>query len=207
MQGVYAYDPTANANRFPAIAKFNTAKQGDTTRSLNVAVAHLGTLDQLADALSNNDVRAFNVVSNKIATQFGTTAPTNFNTAKQIVADEIVKAVVGAGGGVNDRQEAANNVTAASTPEQLKGVIQTYKHLMTGQLGGLEQQYEAATGGLKDYRTKYLTPETIRELEGGQGVPGTAEIPTFADPSDPAFQTLPPGTQFKTGDGRTMVKH
>ena len=37
------------------------------------------------------------------------------------------------------------------------GVIGTYKDLFAGQLIGLEKQYEASTGGRKDFRTRLLT--------------------------------------------------
>jgi hypothetical protein len=129
-----------------ALKAFTSGKQGNSVRSFNVAISHLDTLDKLSDALGNNDVKAVNSIANAFATQTGNPAPTNFNAAKKIVADEIVKAIVGSGGGVADREEAASTVSAANSPEQLKGVINTYKELMRGQLGGLRLQYEQSTG-------------------------------------------------------------
>src|SRR5579885_1451082 len=132
--------------RGAAVTAFATGKQGQIINSFNVATNHLKTLEKLADALENNDVKAFNRVANAWAEQFGGTAPNNFNSAKQIVGSEIVKAIVGSGGGVTDRQEAQSVLDAAKTPEQVKGAIQTIRELMAGQLRGLKKQYEDTTG-------------------------------------------------------------
>ena len=154
-----SYSGATFANVKQAQQKFNVGKQGDTVRSLNVATNHLDTLGGLADALNNNDIQALNKVSNIWKTQTGQVAPTNFEGAKKIVADEVVKAIVGSGGGVADREEAARSIQAASSPQQLKGIINTYKDLMHGQLTGLRQQYETSTGK-KDFN-KYLSPSVL----------------------------------------------
>jgi hypothetical protein len=129
-----------------AAKDFATGKPGNSVRSFNVALSHLDTLGNLATALDNGDTQLVNKVANAYATQTGAAAPVNFEAAKKIVGDEIVKAIVGSGGGVADREEAAKTISAASSPKQLAGVIGTYKELMRGQLGGLRQQYEQSTG-------------------------------------------------------------
>lgn len=152
------YDVATHQTVQKAMKDFGTGKQGNTVRSFNVGLTHLDTLGKLADALNNGDTQLINKISNAVATQTGSTAPTNFEAAKKIVGDEIVKAIVGAGGGVADREDMAKQVSAANTPAQLKGVINTFKELMVGQLGGLEQQYESSTKR-KDFADKYLSPE------------------------------------------------
>lgn len=157
------YNPNFNANQFPAVTKFNTGLQGNQTRFLNVATAHLDTLGQLATALQNGDTKAINALQNTFKDQFGQPAPTNFDTAKQIVGNEVVKAVVGAGGTGADRDKAHQVINSAKSPEQLQGAINTYKTLMSGQLQGLQQQYKASTGR-DDFQTRYLTPQAISAL-------------------------------------------
>lgn len=136
---------------------FATGKQGQQVKSFNVALSHLDTLGQLADGLQNNDIQLVNRVGNYFATQTGAPAPTNFNAAKTVVGNEIVKAIVGSGGGVGDRDKAEQAINAAQSPAQLKGVIDTYKQLMGGQLEGLRQQYEVSTKR-KDF-DRMLSPE------------------------------------------------
>lgn len=147
-----------------SLKDFATGKQGNSVRSFNVALSHLDTLGTLADALHNKDSQAINKIGNFVGTQLGAPAVTNFVAAKKIVADEIVKAIVGSGGGVTDREEAAKTIAAANSPAQLKGVIDTYKTLMNGQLHGLRQQYETTTKR-KDFN-KFLSPEAQKYSNG-----------------------------------------
>jgi hypothetical protein len=156
-------------------AKADTAAQAATVKDFssgmsarkvtanNTAINHLNTMEKLADDLNNSDVRVFNAAANAIGKQFGTTAPTNFDAARQLVASEVIKAVVANGGGVTERQEAQEQFARANTPTQLKGVINTYRELLGGQLSSLGQQYETGTGR-KDF-TKKLSPETAKILE------------------------------------------
>lgn len=128
-----------------ATTAFATGKQGQAVNSFNVATNHLQTLSRLVDALQNNDIQAVNRIGNAFASETGNPAPNNFETAKQIVGNEIVKAIVGAGGGVGDRDKAQAVLDNANSPAQLKGAISTLTELMGGQLKGLKQQYEQTT--------------------------------------------------------------
>jgi len=135
---------------------FATGPEAKAVRSFNVGISHLGTLEGLINALDNRDIQAINKFGNMVASQTGQKAPTEFNAAKKIVSDEIVKAIVGTGGGVADREEAAKTIDASNSPAQLRGVIQTYKELMKGQLEGLAEQY-ARTTGKNDFEERFLT--------------------------------------------------
>lgn len=150
---------------------FTSGKQGTTIRSLNVATDHLDTLDNLGKALKNGDVRQFNKLAQAIASETGEAAPTNFDAAKKIVADEVVKAIVGSGGGVSDREEAAKAFDKVSSPEQLSGAIQTAKKLMKGQLKGIKKQYEASTGK-QDFEDRFLTGDAKNLEDASTGKKG-----------------------------------
>ena len=171
-----------------AVKDFSTGIQGRQVNAFNTAIDHLSTMDKLSDALQNNDIKAFNSLGNVIAKQTGQPAPVNFDAAKQIVTAEIIKAVVASGGGVKERQEAENNFAAANSPVQLKGVINTYKQLLGGQLNSLGLQYENTTGR-KDFDKK-LTGEakqafsTVRQQHtGGVMAPPAAVDMLKRDPS------------------------
>lgn len=175
-QAYPTYDTSQYGSKVKARNDFSTGKNGNTVRSLNVAVQHLDQLGQLSEAMGNGDVQMVNKIGNYFATQTGQPAPSNFNAAKQIVGDEIVKAIVGSGGGVSDREEAAHNISAASSPQQLSGVIKIYQRLLSGQLSGLKQQYEKSTG-LPDFED-YLAPETKAKLQAHQAAPAMSAAPT-----------------------------
>lgn len=171
------YDPTVYTERNAASRAFSPAgKSGQAVKSFNVGLTHLDTLSQLGDDLGNGSIPVLNSVGNYVAQQTGGTAQTNFNAAKNIVTDEVVKAIVGGGGGVGDRDKAAATINAAQTPEQLQQAISTVKTLMGGQLVGLQQSYTAGTG--RNDFAKYLSPAAQKALQALQQTsPGGAGAP------------------------------
>lgn len=184
---------TAKAER-----DFSTGKQGQAINSFNVGIAHLNTLDNLVEALGNTDVKFVNRAKQRFSEEFGATAPTNFDAAKAIVGDEVIKAIVGGGGALADRENAQNQLDRAKTPAQLRGVIKTYKDLMGGQLRGLEKQYENNTGR-EDFDEKLL-PATKRELGMADGAHKGAALPADL----PAAAGLPNGAKAKNAKGEVV---
>jgi hypothetical protein len=141
--------------------RFLSGPQGNTIRSLNVVVSHLQTMQTLGSALKNGDFVAFNRLAQTVAEQTGQPAPTNFDTAKQIVGAEVIKALGVAGAGTqSERQEAADAFNRARSPEQLNQAIGVARQLLRGQLKGLKQQYVAATGLPAPSLDDMLSPET-----------------------------------------------
>jgi hypothetical protein len=169
MSAVAKYDPTYNQNDFGARAKaikdFSTGPQGNIVRSFDVAVDHLDTLQKAADAMKNGDTKVLNAIRNAWREQTGSDLPTNFKSLVPLVSGEIAKAVIGSNNALSDREELRANLQAAQSPEQIGGVISSYKALMGGQLKGLKKQYEESTGK-KDFEHR-IRDATRRELEGG----------------------------------------
>lgn len=184
------YDAKQYGVMSAAEKEFTSRKKGDTTRALNVAVDHLGTLQQVSDALENRDTRLFNQAGNFIALQTGHPAPTDFAAVKRIVADELTKAVLGSAGALGDRTAVDSALNSANSPAQLKQVIDRYKQLMGGQLNGLEQQYTASTGK-KDFRDRFLTPATRAAL--GVAAPASAAPAAAAASVGVKFLGFEPG--------------
>lgn len=171
-QRVLELNPEYHGEEFPkrqaAYKAFASGKQGDQVRSFNVGISHLNTVAELADALGNGDTPALNRISQAIAEATGGAAPTNLETAKEVVKAEIVKAVSGAGGGAGDRERALAGIDKAASPAQLKGAIGVAQKLMGGQLGGLRRQYEQSTGR-KDFES-LLSPDAAPYLATKEGM-------------------------------------
>ena len=141
-----------------ALKDFSAGPSSKRVTANNTALNHLETMDRLAGDLANSEIRIVNAAGNAFARATGSPAPTSFDAAKQLVAAEVIKAVVQNGGGVTERKEAADSIKSANGPEQLRAVIQTYRELLGGQLTSLAQQYETGTGR-KDFEKK-LSPAT-----------------------------------------------
>jgi hypothetical protein len=202
MSRVSELNPAYNGAEFPTRMKaykdFSTGTQGKAVKSFNVAIAHLDTLSKLSDALENGDMKAINRVSNFFKEQTGKAAPTNFEAGKKIVADELVKAIVGSGGALADREETAKTVNAANSPAQLKGVIDTYQELMAGQLGGLGKQYSETTGR-SDF-DRYLSEEAKSVLERINSKPKeSGGVASFATEAEAEAAGIAPGTKVIIG--------
>ena len=88
-------------------------------------------------------------------------------------------AVVPGVGALADRKALKDTIMAKSSPAQIQGVIKQYKELLGGQLGGLEQQYSAATRKT-DFKQRYLTPEAVAALAPSASSSAAAGIPQAA---------------------------
>jgi len=151
-----------------ALKNFSTGVEGRKTRSLNTAMAHLESMKEWSLALNNSDVRKINAVKQELSKEFGDPDVTNFDFAKQIVADEVLVSVVQAGGSMQERQELAESFDRANTPDQLLGVIETAHELMAGQLESLALQYESSVGKKLAKRNPFvdkLSPKTKKLFE------------------------------------------
>ena len=155
------FDATAFSTRKSANTAFTTGIQGRQLLAFGSAVKHLETLGGLIDALKNKDTIQLNRLNNIWEKQTGQSAVTNFEAAKGIVAKEIMKSIVTGGGGVEERQELSKLLDAAKSPEQLRGVVDTYYELMKAQQENLIIQRDAAglpRSSLPDY-TKHTADE------------------------------------------------
>lgn len=158
-----------------AFRDFGTGSQGNVARSLNVSVEHLETLRELGEALQNGDVNAINAAKQSWQEAFGTAAPTNFDTAKAIVADEVAKGVIGGQTAQQDRETLAASLRRSRSPAQIIGSIKTFQDLLGGQLRGLRGQYERTTRR-KDFDDAFLSDRTRKALGAG-GKPKAAADP------------------------------
>jgi hypothetical protein len=157
------YDETKFATVQQARKNFTTGKQGDSVRSMNVAIDHLDTLREAGQALQNGNLPIFNKIANEYTKNTGDNRLTDFNGIKSIVGSEVAKAVAGGQMALADREEIRKELDAANSPQQLAGVIKRMQQLLGGQLKGLKTQYEDA--GLRDFDKK-LTPRTKSVLGG-----------------------------------------
>ena len=146
-----------------ALKNFSTGVEGRKTRSLNTAMAHLESMKEWSIALKNSDVRKVNAVKQELSKEFGDPDVTNFDFAKQIVADEVLVSVVQAGGSMQERDKLQESFDRANSPDQLLGVIETAHELMAGQLESLALQYESSVGEKLAKRNPFvnkLSPKT-----------------------------------------------
>lgn len=212
---------------------FGSGSQGNTIRSLNVAIDHTDVLKQLGDALKNNDVQKINALKSRVMAELGYEGPVNFDVAKKIVADEVIKAVLGNNVGTGAEREAMQkDFDRANSPEQLNGVVETARRLMLGQMRGLEFQYAGQDEKRReDFRSKLFdhTKESLESTDKGASAahrgsqeghvvpigpaqqaapaPGKGGTFTLRKGSEQAdYDSLPSGAEFTGPDGKLRKK-
>lgn len=208
MERVNQINPKYNAMNYETAKKtqeaFAVGAEGKSMKSISTSIDHMQTLRELGEALNNGNTQMFNQVAQAWAKRTGKAAPTNFEAAKNIIGGEIVKGIVGAGGGEGDREKAQGALDAVGSPSQIGGALDTVTDLLGGQLKGLEQQYKAGTNGRSDFREKYLTPEAQKAFEahGGGGKSGGASFDVPApDGKTYSFPNQKAADEFKKRAG------
>jgi hypothetical protein len=130
------------------MSKFMTSgKGGQTITAYNTANDHLELLGKAMDALQNGDVQGLNRLSNAFKQQFGSSAPTNVKAVKAMLAGELANVAKVTGATDPEIQEQKNNLDLASSPEQIKGFIETNHDLMDQKAYEMYQQYQQGEQG------------------------------------------------------------
>jgi len=187
-----------------ALRDFSAGPSSRRVTANNTAINHLDTMGKLATDLGNSDIRVVNAAATAFAKATGAPAPASFDAARQLVAAEVIKAVVANGGGTKERAEAADQFARANSPAQLKSVINTYKELLGGQLDTLGLQCESGTGR-KDFESK-LTPATKKVFDSMRGKTEAPAAGPVKISSDADYNKLPSGAMFIAPDGSQRRK-
>ena len=167
-------------------------------QAFNTVANHLETLDELSKAMQSENIPAANRAVNFFRTGLGHSEVTNFDAAKQAVSAEVVKAITGTGGALSDRQEAEAIFSAAKSPEQMAGAIQTVKQLIAGRLDTAKALYKAGTR--KDNFEELLPPVArsyFADYLGQRDGTAPAVAPAAGSPKD--------GDKATSNSGKPMI--
>jgi hypothetical protein len=140
-----------------------SGKDAATIRSLTVVKNHLDLMDALIGRLPDtSDVKAFNWAVISLAKQMTNEDVSDFNAAKQLVVQEVLKAVSGTGASAEaDRRELEDVFDPAKSKAALYHVTHTIKDLVSGQVEGLTTQYGKYKPATEVMAT---SPETLKSL-------------------------------------------
>ena len=168
------FDATKYGGRAAAIRTFSSGPEARNVTALNTVIGHLGTLDEAASALQNKDLRAFNSVANRLATELGDPRVQNFDTAKQAVAEETMRVFRQVGASELEARQWGQRITSSGSPQQLRGVISTLGDLLDSRIKAIGQQYERTAN--QQGNPARVDPENVRVLDRlrGGGTPARA---------------------------------
>jgi len=168
LQQVHQYDPTFNSTRAATWKEFTTGKAAGNITSINTSLAHIGTLDELADAMKNKDIPRLNQVINFVKTNTGKEDVNNFETARLAVGDELMRTFRVVGASEKESEAWQKRFAAANSPEQLKGAIKTAAELLKGRIDAVNDQWKRGTQLTTDF-PEILSPKSRAVMERIQG--------------------------------------
>lgn len=208
-----ARDYSASKRLLDGYASTAANSAGGQMNATNTAVQHVEQLRKLAVALQNNDIPAANAVRNYVQTALGKPEPGNVKTAAMIVGDELVKAVIGAGGAVSDREKILERLSNTQSPDQMAGALDTLTGLLGGSVNSRRRQYLSVTKRSEDEFEQMLSPEALdalsqylkkEERRGGKKADAAKEdAATPAKPGDAAAAPVAPPPPI-THDGKPL---
>jgi hypothetical protein len=146
-----SFDAKEYAVRMSTRRDFSSGNAAKNARSLNTAVHHLDTLKKAGDELQNRSLQWWNAAANYGLEKIGDSRPTKFLTTASALSGELANVFKNTSGTDQEIKEWHKNISAAQSPEQIKGNTDTIINLIAGRLAALTNQYEKAMGKPKDF--------------------------------------------------------
>lgn len=186
---------------------FGGGEPARNLRALNTVADHILLVEEYAKALDNGQFPRANAIANQVAVELGKPEVTNFETASNIMADEVVRLLTSTGGTEADRRKMEGHISKNMSPEQWQGTVQVFKQAVGARFEALEQQFARNDPSRKaKFENEMLTPKarqvfvnTIGPSQGGTpGTTGAASPP----PATRQFFKGPGGAQIYSDDGQ-----
>lgn len=192
-------------NEYKAMAtterSFAGGPSANIVRANNVALEHLGMLDEAREALNNGNIPALNSIANQIGLELGKTGKTTFDTIAQAVGKEVNKAFIPGGGSSRERLAESNDFSSSKGDNQIKNNIKATVELMSAQQRGLEKQYHDGTYG--QGTLSLWSPEALATRERLN--PTLRAIPTTGPPQS-LVDAAKEGQYIHSADGSASWK-
>lgn len=224
MTHVSQYDPTFDAVNYNARAAtrkdFTSGKSAQNITSFNTAIGHLDTLDKAIDGLNNGAYPSLNAIKNA-SVQAGNTdrgkALAHFDSAKDAVSKELVKAFRGTGGSLTEIQGMESLLDSTKSPQELHAVAKQYMELLHSRIEAVGDQYNKGMGLTSD-PIRLLSPKaqeiwsrlSRESASEGEGVTkadaAPSGTPLAAPKSKAEYDALPSGTRYTDPNGTPRVK-
>lgn len=213
-----SFDMTDYNSRNSMARSYASGQDHKSIVAIDTAAGHLGLLSEAGKALDTGNYPMLNKIAQAYGVQSGEAPVTTFNAIAHRVAPEIVVAYRPTGGSVEEVMQSTKDFEASLSSSQRQGVLQSTAELLNGKIQGMKNAWDTTMGpnkagkqffspntmdAMKDMgvdinnKTPYTSMKQLRESGGQQSMP-TVHSPEEA-------MKLPPGTTFKTPDGRVKT--
>jgi hypothetical protein len=176
-QEVAQADPQFNTQRYDLTKSLTTGKGSQEINAVNVALGHVGVLNDAIDALNNGNVKVLNSIANRYGVEVGKTPVTTFNTIVHRLGPELTKAYLASGGSVGERGTNEEDFNANLGAAQLKTNAAETVKLLRSKIGSYENQWNVNKGaGMTSFENRFLMPDAkkvLNQLAPENGQPST----------------------------------
>ncbi len=146
-------------------------------RSLNTLADHVALTREYGEAMRNNDIKRANAALNQWAIETGHPEVNDYNVARTIMADEVVRLLTNTGGSEQDRSGMQALFDTNAAPEQIEGALNVATRFVHGRLSALEQQYARNDPKRRaEFENNILSPAAKRFYTAN--VPSATEVQT-----------------------------
>jgi hypothetical protein len=194
------FDLTQWGARYGTAKDFASGQARKNITSLDTVTGHLETLMDKANALDNYRFPSINEAKNYIGVQAGKPQVTEFNLARNAVADELAKVFRSSGMSESEIRRWQVELSAAGSPEQLRGGIRTAIDLLDSRRDALKQQYRSTMGR---EAPEFLSEKGQKAIDRVRNWSDTGK--DQASPA-PATSATPKVEQQKTVNGKSYSK-
>lgn len=144
---------------------FTSGGLADTINAQNTAVGHLVAAFDLSKQMENWSLQPANKGKNFLATTEGKAAVDNYNLAHTLSSSELSKAYGNDTSG--ERSLTAALGSSNSSPDQLKGFVQTSAQLLSSKILSNIQQFKTAYGQSAPLNLNwFISPQNVKSLAG-----------------------------------------
>jgi hypothetical protein len=162
-----SYDSTQYPTRQAMRRAFTSGPQSQTINSLNTAIGHLDQFTNVIAALDNGMFRQGNQAYNWLRTEFGDSAPTNFDGIRSILSGELAAAFKKSGATDQEIAHVQEAILSKNSAKQLNDYVKTIAMPALGsKVISFDQQYRQVMGQEDPFKILLPESETILKKYG-----------------------------------------
>lgn len=147
-----SFDVTDTGARLKMAKDYTTGgKVGQQINAFQTALNHASRLSDQAEGLDNSSFKKYNSIANWLKNETGSAEVKRFEDTRDKFAHEMTRLWMGAGGSESEQKRAIDNLYAAGSPDQLRGVIANDVDLMLGKAEPIKSDYERVMNKRADW--------------------------------------------------------
>lgn len=155
------YDQGLAPARFALRKDFTSGQTSKNITALNTAIGHLGTLDELGEALKTKDLQRINQLVNFVRNETGRPEVNNQALAAQAVGEELMRSFRGVGASEKEAAAWQSRFSAANSPEKMRGATKIATELLKSRIDSVNDTWRRGMGTEEGF-PDLMSPKSLK---------------------------------------------